>query len=264
LSRCAPVARTLGVCARLVVLCVCVFGCASTPRSPYFGDEQFLTFGVDPDSEARVVIADLEASGHALRARTRGRYFVALGFDEGGRPGIVRIVTARGIGFALDAVKSDALQPGVRYRLLLPPDDLAPDVDGDGNEEVFVAVLPYDGGEPCLAAYRVKSDGSVERVLTDIGASIPSAAPWSRLLLCETPASPPEGDQEGEHEREPKQHDHAPGTDHAATEPAPDAAQGAPAKHSRKPHREAPEVGDEPDTGANEAPATEPSSSPAP
>jgi hypothetical protein len=160
-------------------------GCAgSAERGPYFGDERFLTLGVDPESEAKVVVKDLAASGHSLSVRTRGRSFVALGFEAQGAPAHVRIVTGRGIALALDAWQSHALDVGVRYTLLVPPEERAPDVDGDGNEEVFVAVAPYDGGEACLAAYRVHAAGNVTRVASNLGATVPGQATWSRLLPC--------------------------------------------------------------------------------
>lgn len=141
--------------------------CASQPAGPFFGDERFLRFGVDPSAEADALTAQLERAGYTLARRVRGQYFTALGFvDTQGLPSVLRVVTARGIALALDARAGDVFVPSEQFQLLPAPFSDTHDADGDGFEEVFVWQA-VSGQEPCVQPYRVRDSGFVDRVEQD-------------------------------------------------------------------------------------------------
>jgi hypothetical protein len=142
-----------------------LLACASQPPGPYYGDEQYLVFGVRPDAEAAALAEQIVASGYPLTVRLSGQSFTALGFvDEQGLPAKVRVVTVRGAALVLDPEASDLLHGGVRYRLLEAPLQDTQDADGDGFEEVFVEQQPESGEPPCIMIYRVRDSGFVDRV----------------------------------------------------------------------------------------------------
>ncbi|HKU44305.1 MAG TPA: hypothetical protein VJR89_39370, partial [Polyangiales bacterium] len=151
---------------RGALLLLALVGCASTPRSPFFGDERYLRFGVDPYAEAEAVIEGQKGRGYPLAQRVGGENFIALGFmDKGGRSSAVRILTVRGIAVALDDREATPFEPGIRYALLAGPVSGTQDADRDGFEEVFVEQRSQ--GEVCLRVYRVRDVGTVDPVLTD-------------------------------------------------------------------------------------------------
>ena len=58
-------------------------GCAAQPHGPFFDDQRFLVFGVDPDAESRKLTEQLEHKGFFLLRRLHGQNFTALGFGLG-------------------------------------------------------------------------------------------------------------------------------------------------------------------------------------
>jgi len=181
--------------ARQLLIGALLGACASQPPSPFYGDERFLVVGVDPDAEANAVVRQLEASGYKLERKLHGQHFSALGaVSAGGVPVKVRVVTARGIALALDAVAATPLQPGVRYALLPPPSSETHDADGDGFEEVFVQLL-RDSEAPCIQVYRVRDSGFVDKVPG--GVALPpqasaSSPVWGAPQFC-TSSEPADG-----------------------------------------------------------------------
>lgn len=150
----------------IVALCA---GCASQPRSPFFGDEQYLRFGVDPRAEADELIKAYAQQAEPLALRLVGQNFTALGFMErSGRATRARVVTLRGIALALDPQTESPLQAAVRYALLAPPLPDSHDADGDGFEEVFVEERTSTGS--CVRVYKVRDVGFVDQVPTQLRA----------------------------------------------------------------------------------------------
>jgi hypothetical protein len=140
--------------------------CASQPQSPFFGDEKYLRFGVDPHAEADTLVAKHRDKDQYLALRLQGQNFTALGFmDRSGRATGVRVVTALGIELALDAEPLTALTGGVRYALLAPPIKDTHDADGDGFEELFIERRRPEAN--CLLVYRVRDVGYVDPVAID-------------------------------------------------------------------------------------------------
>jgi hypothetical protein len=139
-------------------------GCASSPASPFFGDEELLVVGVDRDAEADAMVREYEAAGSKLTLRLRGEHFSALGFTRKDGLGAVRVLTGRGIALALDSKAGTALTQGARYALLGPPFTQTHDADGDRFEEVFVQLYPDAPSEPCVLVYRVRDSGFVDPV----------------------------------------------------------------------------------------------------
>jgi hypothetical protein len=133
----------------------------------------------------------MEKNGFYEMRRVRGQNFCALGFGNArDLPLKVRVVTRRGIALALDPEPSTPpLSQGARYELLDAPVSGTQDADGDGFEEVFIAVQ-HDTGPACLAVYRVRDSGFVDAA-PDF--AMPAQVAASRALrgaaLC---AAPPE------------------------------------------------------------------------
>jgi hypothetical protein len=169
--------------------------CASQPPSPYFGDEKFLVVGVDPDAEARSLSAQMDKNGYHVLTRARGKTFTALGFgDAHDVPLKARVVTLRGIELALDQEPSTPLSPGVRYELLEAPMRGTQDPDGDGFEEVFVAVHRDQANASCIQIYRVRDSGFVDAI-DGKNFTLPDTTPafarvWDAMPFCELPAEP--------------------------------------------------------------------------
>jgi hypothetical protein len=175
--------------------------CASTPPSPFFGDERFLVLGVQPDAEAGALAEQLERSGYRIERTLRGQHFTALfALDGDGRPAKVRVVTRRGVALALDAREGHAFSPGVRYVLLAPPLRDTHDADGDGFEEVFVE--QHTAAEaPCILVYRVRDSGFADPVATSNYALPPGREPpWNAPTFCPDTASGSESESEPESE----------------------------------------------------------------
>jgi hypothetical protein len=148
------------------ILLLGVIGCASAPPSPFFHDDQYLRFGVDPDKEANAVIESQKQRDYRLAHRLVGQHFTALGFmDKSGRSTAVRILTVRGVGVALDRRAQTALEPARTYALLAPPIKDTHDADHDGFEEVFVE--ERTPSESCLRVYRVRDVGFIDPVIVD-------------------------------------------------------------------------------------------------
>jgi hypothetical protein len=143
-----------------------VIGCASTPPSPFFHDDQYLRFGVDPDKEANLVIESQKQRGYRLAHRLVGQHFTALGFmDKSGRSTAVRLLTVRGVGVALDRREQTALEPATSYALLAPPIKDTHDADHDGFEEVFIEERTPT--QTCLRVYRIRDVGFIDPVIID-------------------------------------------------------------------------------------------------
>ena len=163
-----PLCKLL-VVLRTVHLIALLAGCASTPRAPLFNDAQYLRFGVDPRSEADTLVRNYAEQGERLALRVVGKDFTALGFmDRSGRATRARIVTLRGIALALDPEPESPLHVPSRYALLASPLPDTHDADRDGFEEVFVE--QRKPGETCLAVFRVRDVGYVDRLETRIRA----------------------------------------------------------------------------------------------
>jgi hypothetical protein len=151
---------------RSALLTLWICGCASAPASPYFGDERYLRFGVDPNQEANAVIESQKARHYPLALRLLGQNFTALGFMDGrGRSTAVRILTLRGIVVALDPRPQTPLQESLSYTLLEAPIEGTHDADGDSFEEVFVEQRTQS--RRCLQVYRVRDVGFVDPVEQD-------------------------------------------------------------------------------------------------
>lgn len=150
----------------LALLCLCVGGCAAPAQLPVFDDQQYFTLGVDPKAETKALIHDLKREGFEAEPLLHGERFYALGIRHADLTSIgVRIVTVRGIALALDRIKPTIFQEEVRYRLLLPPWPNTHDVDGDGNEEVFVEVQRgSDRRNSCVSVYRISAAGTADLI----------------------------------------------------------------------------------------------------
>jgi hypothetical protein len=173
--------------------------CASQQQGPYFHDEQFLVFGVDPDAEARALTRQLEKNGFFVARRVRGQNFSALGFsDARDVPQKVRVITRRGIALALDQQASTLLSQGVRYELIDGPALGTQDADGDGFEEIFVLVHRDAPAVTCIAAYRARDSGFVDAVDgVEIAHIDNTQAVWRAPRFCTAATAPPvqDGDQ---------------------------------------------------------------------
>jgi hypothetical protein len=137
------------------------------PRGPFFGDEKLLVVGVDPDAEADAVVRQLAEHGFHEVRRLTAPTFTALGFaplKDDPEAGRVRVVTANGLALALDSSSPTLLTQGRLIRLLDFPYRSTHDINGDGDEELFVREEPLPRGEPCLRVYRVRRTGIVEEV----------------------------------------------------------------------------------------------------
>jgi hypothetical protein len=153
-----------GLATIAVLACTLAFGCKSAPRSPYFGDEKYLRFGVEPDAEAKAVIDAHQQRGDKLDRRVNGHDFTAVGFlDSHARPSDVRVITRRGIELSLEP-DTDLLKPErVRgYALLPAPIEGTQDADGDGFEELFVR--EEHASVLCVLVFRVRDVGFVDPV----------------------------------------------------------------------------------------------------
>jgi len=159
-------ARVL-LCFVVSVVCCALCACAKPPPSPFFGDEKYLRFGVDPRDEADAVIKLYAERSEPLALRIVGHDFTALGFmNRSGVASRVRVVTAVGIALALDPAPSTPLAPETHYALLAAPIPETQDADGDGFEEVFVEARTEQ--EMCLSVYRVRDVGHVDLVPTRV------------------------------------------------------------------------------------------------
>jgi hypothetical protein len=150
-----------------MLFAVCLAGCARpAPPGPFYGDEKYLRFGVDPRTEADALIKQQSQRLEPLALRVEGEHFSALGFmDRSGRATRVRAFTQLGIELALDPEPGTALKAGVRYALLAQPLATSHDADGDGFEEFFVE--RRSAGASCVLVYRVRDTGVVDPVGVD-------------------------------------------------------------------------------------------------
>jgi hypothetical protein len=182
--------------AAAIVISIVLCACAAQPHGPFFDDEKYLVFGVDPDAEANALVRELQAQGFTVEPRLRGEHFSALGLI---RPDLssagVRVITARGIALALDHVPPSIFQEEVRYQLRAPPYPDTHDADGDGFEEVFVEITRGSGARArsCIAIYRVRDSGFIDGVdgrKFSIGSPPPGReAIWQAPSFCELEAS---------------------------------------------------------------------------
>lgn len=140
-----------------------LLGCARAPAGPFFHDEQYLRFGVDPHNEADSLVKLYAERSEPLALRLSGHDFTALGFmDREGRSTRARVVTLRGIALALDPEQPSPLSAAKRYALVAPPLADTHDADRDGFEEVFVE--ERQASATCLLVYRVRDVGYVDPV----------------------------------------------------------------------------------------------------
>lgn len=112
-----------------LLLVLSLLSCATPPKGPFFGDERYLRFGVDPNQEANAVIEDQRARDYRLALKLLGQNFTALGFmNPDGRSASVRILTKRGIAVALDP-ETAPLRPPLSWALIEGPIEDTQDAD---------------------------------------------------------------------------------------------------------------------------------------
>lgn len=154
---------------RVLLPSLLLVACGAPSQGPFFDDQRYLVFGVEPDAEAAALVERFEAAGRKLLLRVRGHHFTALGFDDGnGHAAAVRVITSRGIELALDPPPGDGLHDPVAYRLLAAPIEGTQDADGDGFEELFVERLVGGAREGCIEPYRVRDAGFVDPVPVEL------------------------------------------------------------------------------------------------
>lgn len=181
--------RSTALCC--AVLLLTAGGCAGTPKSPFFGDERYLRFGLDMGTEADDLVKQHADRGKTLLLRLSGHHFTALGFASHTattQSGDVRIVTARGIAVALDADEGSAVTTRQAFALLPAPLAATHDADGDGFEEVFVS--HSSGAEACVLVYRVRDVGFVD--------AVPVRTPLFGVPTCPSGVDDLEGDGRAE------------------------------------------------------------------
>lgn len=133
----------------------------------------FLRVGVDPGVEARSLGEALHERGYAV-SYLEGQGFVAVvARRRAPEATALRIVTWRGTMLAIDA-PDDGFPHRHSVGLRAPPGDDF-DLDGDGHEELVVAVVDLGRGATCLALTRILEDGRVVEVPTPAPALHPAA-----------------------------------------------------------------------------------------
>ena len=137
-----------------------LLGCGPAPSSAFEDPLRYLSFERDRAEEARSIHARFEARGHDA-VTIEGERFHAIG-ARGDNESAVRVVTSRGIAFALDAPSERHTADAVT--LLSANRDH--DVDLDGNEEVAIALESAD--RRCLVFVRVHENGAVQDVPLDL------------------------------------------------------------------------------------------------
>lgn len=158
---------TLAPVSRLLVLLLLASACVKSPRSPFFGDENYIRVGLDPWAEAKELTRLYAERGEGLALKLAGRDFTALGFmDRSGRSTRARVVTRRGIEVALDPEASTPLSAARTYALIAGPFSETQDVDRDGFEEVFIE--RRSAQQHCLLVYRVRDVGYVDAVPVEV------------------------------------------------------------------------------------------------
>jgi hypothetical protein len=150
----------------LALLCLAAISCAAQPLGPFFGDEKYLRFGVDPDEETTSVVEGQGRRGYVVGLKLVGQTFTALGFmTSNGRNVAVRVITSRGIAIALDPEDASLIEQEVTYALLNAPIHDTHDADHDGFEEVFIE--QRTAADNCILVYRVRDVGFVDPVHID-------------------------------------------------------------------------------------------------
>jgi hypothetical protein len=165
---------------RLIPCCAFLLSCVQP--EPVQDPLEYLRVGVDPASEADVIIEALGRHGFQIGRRVKHTDFVA--FDAvRGLDSTVRVVTLRGPSFAIQV--PDARWPE-RLRVELD-DHPPPDFNRDGRPDVVVAIHEHE--RTCLAWAEVDARGFVDEVFranADWGRSpcvIEIDPAWPRLLL---------------------------------------------------------------------------------
>lgn len=140
-----------------------IVGCAG--RGSLLPDySEMLAAGVEPHAEAAVVEAHLGEAGYVCDERAERETFVALGFvraSDGHRA--VRVVTSRGVAFALD---SGAMAIGA------PPGDVHLDAersgtDVDGDERPDVVITRSEPDRQCWLVLALTEDGGLDALRVD-------------------------------------------------------------------------------------------------
>lgn len=146
-----------------------LLACGGAQPSPFFGDAEYLRFGVDPRVEAAAAETQLKRAGYQLRDRAEGPHHVALGFvDPVTSRSAVRVATSRGTALSLD---SEATPESPRQYTLVTAEQLV-DVDALPADQVFVSVSGERGSTVCIAGFRASADGTLARLVIDAGAVI--------------------------------------------------------------------------------------------
>lgn len=122
----------------------------------------FLRVGVDPAAEAQSLADALVEHGY-VASFVEGADFVAVVARRSSPPATaLRVVTWRGTALAVDA-PDDSFPERRSVGVLAPPGDDF-DLDGDGHEELVVAIEDLRRGATCLALTRIFDDGRVVEV----------------------------------------------------------------------------------------------------
>ncbi len=135
--------------------------------------EDWVRVGVDPEQEARAVVATLVEGGYEVVERIDGEGFVAIGlarFADG--RSAVRVVTRVGVAVSLDSHESDGFHVRHGDVSLVDVGRSDHDVDGDGRPEIVVARA---GRTRCVAVLRIDDDGRARVVPIAAEALVPGS-----------------------------------------------------------------------------------------
>jgi hypothetical protein len=133
---------------------------------------ELLAAGVEPAEEAARTLGTLERAGFVLDERAEGEGFAALGCvraSDGHRA--VRVVTTRGVAFALDSGALDLGGPAGEVHLDI--ERSGRDVDGDGRRDVVVA--RREPSRTCLLVLALSGDGGLDALRVDARGLDPDA-----------------------------------------------------------------------------------------
>ena len=140
----------------ILLASACGLGCGSANAMP--DDSLYFGVGVEPDAEMDAVLTTLRAHGFVEGRRTDTPRFIAVDLHSA-EGSAVRIVSARGVVFALDA--------GTAEGLLSLDARTGSDLDGDTFADVII--VRTEAHRACLALGRVDAEGYFSAVRTDTG-----------------------------------------------------------------------------------------------
>ncbi len=138
-----------------------LIACGSSPSGTFEDPLSYLSFERDRGEEARSIHARFEARGLTAMTLAGETFHVVAARGE---TSAVRVITSRGIAFALDAPSDRHTAEAVT--LLSLDGGRGHDVDLDGHEEVALALS--DDERRCLLFVRVLADGATQAVPLDL------------------------------------------------------------------------------------------------